>query len=163
MGLAAPDAEDMVHDALLACLISIRSGAYSPRRGTVGCWFRSALRNRIIDHWRRLARGGAKVTSEDPLGLEARALDVGGFAEHGSLRESVMMALALDELDQRSHAAPRSAEVIRSAMAGVSVEQMARRLGTTPARLSLTKHRAVPRVVAIVRRLEHDSPARVDR
>ena len=154
--LAPSDAEDIVHDALLACLVSIRSGGYDAQRGTVGGWLRAVVRNRAVDHWRRRTRSGLHAATIDPAALDSRQSELALPSHGGSLSESVVVALALDEFDRTSPTGHQVVELLRAALGGAGLGRMAADLGAAPALLSLRKHRAMPQLIEIARRLRGD-------
>ncbi len=68
----ARSAEDVVQDAFVS--IWQMAGSYAPARGTVGAWALTVVRNKGVDHLRRLnARPRATV--------DIGTIDVGGSAE----------------------------------------------------------------------------------
>lgn len=157
LGLPEPDAEDVAHQALLECLVAVRGGSYQSARGPVEQWFRGVVRHRVVDHWRRAARLRSRMTCQDVTQLTHPRVEVGASDTSGSLSEQMMLSLALDELDRASTTARRGATAIRAAIAGRGIRATARRLGTTPAILSLAKHRALAQLELIVHRVARAS------
>lgn len=157
LGLSEPDAEDVTHQALLECLVAVRGGSYLAERGLVEPWFRGVVRHRVVDHWRRVIRLRSRMSSQDVSQVTDPRFESAASDVSGSLGEQMVLSLALDELDRASLTARRGAAAIRAAIAGRGIRATARRLGTTPAILSLAKHRALARLEIIVHQVTRAS------
>lgn len=126
---SAEDAEDVAQDALMAALIALPR--YDPRRGTMDAWLWRIVANRWRDRGRRLTR--MRAAMERLRSAEA--------PHHASPEAIALEHLDDDALIARVRCLPpayRTVVALRYA-AGLSVEETAKSLDTTPMAI---KHRA---------------------
>lgn len=126
---SSEDAEDVAQDALMAALIALPR--YDPRRGTMDAWLWRIVANRWRDRGRRLIR--MRATMDRLRSTEA--------SRHASPEAIALDHLADDALIARVRCLPSTYRTVIALRygAGLSVEEAATSLGTTPMAI---KHRA---------------------
>lgn len=73
-GADESDAQDLAVDLIYKTWIDLSGGVYQQREGTsYRAWFRTVMRHRLIDHWRRLGRDRDRASTD--AGIE-------NFPEH---------------------------------------------------------------------------------
>lgn len=133
----AHEVEDLVQETLLA--LHLQRGTYDERL-PVTAWLHGIARHKLVDHWRRHGRPGARA---EPLDDLPEALHPAVESDAATLRDLLGLLARLP-------AAQRDA-IADTKLEGLSVAEAARRRGASESAIKVQVHRGLQRLSRLVR------------
>jgi RNA polymerase sigma factor (sigma-70 family) len=127
------DCEDLLHQAILKAVV--RLDQYDPERGSLRCWVLGILRNEVLQDLRRRKRRRSELHAEIEAEAKQPPVDAGVI----SAEELAAVDRALDEL---SFAEREALLMVVRSEGCATKEQVAARLGISPASVAVYRQRA---------------------
>jgi|688.fasta_scaffold311882_2 RNA polymerase sigma-70 factor (ECF subfamily) len=133
------DVEDLLQETLLA--LHLQRGTHEPGR-PVSHWMHAIARYKLIDHWRRQGRHGARLEAVE---------DFEDWPAEDAPHEAAWARRDVWQLLQRLPAAQRRA-IELTKLDGLSVAQAAHETGASESAIKVQVHRGLRRLAEWVRR-----------
>ncbi len=140
------DCEDLLHQAILKAVV--RLDQYDPERGSLRCWVLGILRNEVLQDLRGRRRRPSELRAEIDSEAGQPPVDSGAI----STEELAAVDQALSELP---FAEREALLMVLRTEGAVTKEEVAARLGISPASVAVYRQRARQHLREALRRRDH--------